>query len=335
MRFLQDVKWVDVAIKATVLMLLLAVGYLAYTVVAGQSQARQGSPTSRAIQNLIAAIEENPDNVGLRISLAEAYAADGQLRAAIEQFNVVLELRPDHPDALTGLGLIAMFQGEWELAEDYWRTVIDEVGGGQFSGLDQRLAVAYHQLGVTLLERKQYEESAQYFHEALRIRRSASDTHYLLSVAYREMGSVSNQRTFLENTLLFDPTMAEANYDYGLLLLAEGDVAAAAEHFRMSLDHAPSGITDPADELAKLGEFSEHMDEARRLADSDPEAALIEARIARALDSGDIEAAKLVATLYERQGDVEKAVDAWHAVLDVAPNDTEADSAIERLNQKD
>ena len=335
MNFLRDVRWLDVALKGVALLLVLTMGYLAYTVVSVQSQERRAAPASRAVDNLIAAIEQNPDDIGLRLALAEAYAAAGQPRQAIEQYNTVLELDEDNPDALTGLGLIAMFQGEWQVAEDYWLAAIDALTGGPFAGLDQRLAAAYHQMGMTLLEQRRYEEAAQYLHEALRIRRSASDTHYALSVAYREIGSEANQRTFLQNALMFDPAMPEANYDYGLLLLADGDLAGAAEHFRTSVDNAPANRREPRDELERLGPFDDRISEARRLTESDPATALYEARIARALEPTDLEAAKLVATLYERLGETRDAMDAWQDVLDVAPGDPDATSAVERLGQQD
>lgn len=319
------------AIKGTLLLLVVAVAYLAYTMVATRSAERRAAPASRAIENLIAAIEESPDAAGLRISLGEAYAAAGRPAEAIEQFKIALQLEEGHPDALIGLGLIAMFQGEWETAEDYWRTLIDGRGGGQFSGLDQRLATAYHQLGMTLLEQKRYEEAAQSLHEALRINRSAADTHYALSVAYRKIGSAVNQRTYLDNALMFDPAMPEANYDRGLLVLAEGDIAAAAEHFRTSADGAPPGIREPLEELEKLGTYAERIGAARNLVSDDPEAALVEARVARALAPGEVEAAKLVATLFETVGDPDGAMEAWQRVLDLVPGDPEATAAVERL----
>ncbi|MBS3957084.1 MAG: tetratricopeptide repeat protein [Clostridiales bacterium] len=332
MRMFDNVRWLDVGIKGAAVLVVVAVGYLAYSVVITQSAERRGAPASRAVDNLIAAIEESPDDAGLRIALAEAYAAAGQPREAIDQFNAALELEANHPDALTGLGLIAMFQGEWETAEGYWRTLVDELEGGQFSRLDQRLGTGYHQLGMTLLEQKRYEEAAQSLHEALRINRSAADTHYALSVAYREIGSERNQRTYLESALMFDPVMPEANYDYGLLLLAEGYVAAAAERFRTSADGAPPGVREPFQELEKLGQHADRLEAARALVSSDPVAALTEARIARALEPTDLESARLVATLYESTGDLDAAMDAWQRVLDLAPDDAEAASAVERLS---
>ncbi|HSQ22645.1 MAG TPA: tetratricopeptide repeat protein [Coriobacteriia bacterium] len=335
MRLSRDIRWIDVALPAAALLVVLAIGYLAYTVLSTESREEETAAASRTVADLTAAIEEAPNDPAPRLKLAEVYAAAGRLDEAVEQYEVVLGIDEDNAAALTGLGLIAMFEDDWESAEEYWRRLIDEIGTEQYAGLDQRLAVAYHQLGVTLIEREKYGEAVRYLKEALRIRRTAADTHYALAVAYRELGSKEKQRTHLHRALMFDPLMPEANYDFGLLLLAEGDVAGAAEHFRDSADNAPEGITDPADELAELGPFEERLAEARRLAQSDPAAALVEARVARALDPGDLAAAKLVARLYRRTGDAVAAEEAWQKVLVLWPDEPEAVAALKRLQGED
>ena len=63
---------------------------------------------------------------------------------------------------------------------------------------------------------------------------------------------------YLLYTLQFDPNMPEANYDYGMLLLAKKDMAGAAEHFRTSADAAPD-VDKPQIELEKLGTSEERL----------------------------------------------------------------------------
>lgn len=327
-----DNKWLDLAIKAVVVLILLAVVYIAYMLVSYNQANRGGEITSRAIENLREAVEADPQDAGLRITLAEALAASGDLEGSLEQYTLALELDPENPNALAGLALLSMFQEDWTVAEEYWASTIKQLESGQYAGVDQRLEQAYYQMGVTLLQLGRYEDGAEYLRAALRLRRTSADTHYMLAYAYRQLGSELNERTHLEEALLFDPAMPEANYDYGLILLNEGDVAGAAEHFRTSADNAPPDRREPLDQLEELGSASERMDEARRLESSDPEAALVEARIARALDPENLETARYVAVLFERTGDQEGAARAWRAVLDLAPADAEALAAIDRLN---
>jgi tetratricopeptide (TPR) repeat protein len=333
-----DIRWLDTAIKVALVAVIIAGAYLAYTVIRFQVQERRLQPASQAVQNLIAAVEEDPQNLGLRLTLAEAFAADGRLNESIEQFNAALEIAPDNPNALSGLALIAMYRGEWETAEEYWRAVITELSGGQYSLLDQRLERALYQLGVTLIERGEYEEAVQYLTEALRMRRTSADTHYMLAYAYRELGSDTNHRRYLENALQFDPRMPEAHYDLGIVLLAEGDIAGAAEHFRESATYAPESRREPWEQLETLedeADAQERYERALELAPTDPGEALIEARIARALDPDDVEIAKLVAELHEETGDTDAALEAWRRVLEIAPNDTEAAAEVDRLKTQE
>lgn len=335
MRIGTDIRWLDVALKVVVALLIAALAYLAYSMTAFRMEERRAQPASRAVDNLIAAVQEDPDDLSLRLLLAEGLAAAGRLNEAVEQYNAALELSPDNPSALSGIALIAMYQQDWETAEEYWLTIIDQLAGEDFSRLDQRLEVAYYQLGVTYIELGRYDDAVAYLREALRITRTAADTHYALSVAYERLGSEVNQKGFLENALMFDPRMPEANYDYGLVLLEEGDVAGAAEHFRTSADNAPdrSEPRDELDELARERSADDRFARARELETSDPQTALSEARIAFALDRSNVEAARFAASLFEAIGDEEDALEAWRRVLEVAPNDDEAAAAIDRLRE--
>ena len=78
--------------------------------------------------------------------------------------------------------------------------------------------------------------------------------------------------------------------------------------------------------------FEDRMEEAESLLDSDPGAALHEARIAAALDPMSIDAARMVARLLQSSGlspDDEKA--AWERLLDLVPDDPEATEALAAL----
>lgn len=338
MRPASDIRWIDVAIKAVFVLLVLAGVYLAYTMISFRLEQRSMQPASQAVENLIAAVEEEPQNLGLRLTLAEALAADGRLNESIEQFNAALEIAPDNPNALSGLALIAMYQEDWETAEEYWRVAIEELSGGEYSLLDQRLERALYQLGVTLIERGEYEEAVQYLSEAMRMRRTSADTHYMLAYAYRELGSETNHRRYLENALSFDPRMPEAHYDMGLVLLAEGDIAGAAEHFRESATYAPQSRREPWEQLEEIereADAEERYERALDLRTTDPDEALVEARIARALDHENEEIARLVAELFEETGDTEAALEAWRRVLELAPNDETAAAQVERLKTQE
>lgn len=319
------------AVRVVGVLVIGALVFLAYTVYQGQRQAESSSLAARAIANLEQEVKDNPDNADAHVLLGDAYRDTGRADDAIEQYQKAISLDADHPMALTGLALVAMQQEEWRTAEGYWQKAVDVLAKNQFASQDLRLEKAYYYYGTTLIELGEYEDAIGILKEALRIKRSDADTHYALAVAYREIGSVGNQRESLENALLFVPSMPEACYDLGLLYLDQGDRAGAAELFRRSVDNAP-GREEPLDKLLELGPFEERMNDARTLMESDPAAALIEARIAAAIDSVDPDAARLVAQLLKQQGATpEEQRAAWERVLNLVPDDPEATEALAAL----
>ena len=326
-------KALDYAVKAAGVALVLAVAFLAYTVISTQLRERNSTPAARAVANLTEAVKQDPNSVTARLRLADAMAAAGRIREATEQYQVALELSPDDPGALAGLAQIAMNQGEWRTAEGYWQRIIDTLSSGEYSAIDQRLEKAYYYMGSTLMELKEYEQAASYLREALRMRTDASDTYFLLGIAYREMGSPDKFRDNLELALQFDPLLPEANYEYGKLLLEDGDLAGAAERFRVSADNAPADRPEPLQALEELGSASERLEKAvAHAAAGETAEALVEARIASALDPSGLESVRIIARAYDELGKTLEARTGWERVLTLAPGDDEAIEAITRLD---
>ena len=327
-------RWVDAAVRISAVGVLVAVLVLATVVIVSEYNESRNSLTARAVANLTELVRENPDNPRARVLLADALAADGRYRQAYDQYQAALTLSPDDPTALAGLANLAMVQDDWRTAEGYWLKIIELLSANQMSAADMRLEKAYFYLGTTYMELKEYEDAARALREALRMQRDASDTHFLLGIAYREMGIDTKFRDELETALMFDPLMADANYEYALLLLAEGDEAAAAEHFRLSVDNAPPDRREPFDELAKFGAYEERLQNAQNLFEQgDADAALAEARIAVALDPTEPEATRLVAILFEEVGESESAIGAWESLMQLEPRNEEATTALERLHK--
>ena len=332
-RLSRDSKWLDWVIRGVVVLIVLVIGFLAYAMVTNAIRDKNSSLAARATKNLADIVRDDPNNIEARLRYADALAAAGDVRESLNQYSQVLELDEENASALTGLGLISMHQGEWRTAEGYWRKLIDILSQSEFAPFDQRLAKSYHYLGSTLMEVKEYEEAARYLREALRMRSDASDTHFLIAIAYRELDSPAKYREHLDYALQFDPTLPEANYELGQILLEEGDIAGAAEKFRISADNAPPERTEPIDALETLGEADTYFMKAEELQESDPTAALGQVRIAVAIDPQHVDAMRLAATLYEGAGKTEEAITAWENVLALEPRDTESLEAIDRLTK--
>lgn len=320
-------------LRGVALAIVAAMVYLGFMLVSDRIAERTSSPAGRAAANLAKLVRQKPKDATLRVRLAEALLAAGRKGEAVDQYKAALKLEPKNASALSGLALIAMNDGEWSKSEDYWRRIIEVLEAGEYSLQDQRLEKAYFYLGSVLIEQQRYEEAVGYLRRALSVRRDASDTHYVLSYAYWKLDIPEKRREHLESALRFDPALPEANYDLGTILLAEGDVAGAAERFRASTDRAPDDRMEPFEALQDLGPYQQRIEAARRLRAEKPKAALTEARVAAALEPGSAEAAKLVAQLYEKTGDKNAAREAWDRAARLAPEDPQVIEALRRTEK--
>lgn len=326
-------KWLDAGIWIVGGLVVAIAAYLGWSVWSHSQVTQAGTPAARAVINLEQVVRANPNDAMARVRLAATLSLAGRTDEAVEQYSAALKIEKDMPQALRGLAMIAMQRKDFTAAEKYWQRILDNLAGAQYSTVDQRVEEAYYGLGVVALETKRNEDAVRYLKEALRMRKDASDSHYMLSVAYRELGLVDQQKSELQVTLAFDPNNAQASYDLGLVVQKEGDIAQAAELFRISADKAPR-IELPRQALAaieKQGTAEERIERARRLAVSDPALALVQARIAAALAPEDANAVRLVAELADKVKDKERALNAYRRLLELTPGDPAATKAIERL----
>lgn len=327
----KSVRPIDAAIVALTVVVILVGGFLGYQIWAQNRQVEEATPAARAIDALVDELRKDPNNIDKRMRLAQTMSLVGRDDEATEQYEAILTINKEYTPAIAGIGFIAMKQQDWATGEKYFRKVVELEQTGEASmGPDTQLETAYFYLGTALMEQKQYEEAAGYFKQALRIRRDASDTYYALAICLRELGNEVGYRENLENTLAFDPKFPEANYDLAMLLLKDGDIAKAAELFRASADEAKNA-EKPRAELDRLGPFEERFAEAQLLAEKNPKKALVEARIAVALEPRDVEALTLLGDLYAKTGKNEEATDAYKRALAIDPQNPEAQEGLKRV----
>ena len=97
---------------------------------------------------------------------------------AIETYQQVLELDPDHAAAHINLGTLHYNRQEYALAEKHYRHAIE---------VDPRYALAYFDLGNVLDETGRVAEAIQTYSTALQLAPTYADAHYNLALAYEKI----------------------------------------------------------------------------------------------------------------------------------------------------
>jgi tetratricopeptide (TPR) repeat protein len=180
---------------------------------------RGGEPSlvERQIELAEKAVREEPDEVGLRLRLAEIYRVDERRGDALEQYEAVLEVEDSQSTALLGKGEVLAEQGDGEEAAKAFREVVEASGGEEFAGVDPQLAAAYYGLGSVLLEQDKAKQAVGPLRKAVEI----------------------------------EPTDADALYQLGAAQLGAGAPGRAVEPLRQAVLFVPSGWCDPYERLAE------------------------------------------------------------------------------------
>ncbi len=291
------------------------------------------TPAARAIEGLKDLVRESPGSAAARVRLGEAMATAGLTSEAIEQFEAAIKLDPSHTGAYLDLGIVALETGEFNTAEGYFEIVVDLTEGSEFADVNQRREVALFYLGEITLEDGRYEDAVRWFKGALRVRRDASDTYYLLAQAYKGLGEFDAAVSQLETAMLFDPNYPEAHFLMGEILMAEGDDINAVIHFRIAYDLVPEA-DPPAEALASYGTVGQWIKSSQTaLSEGDEETALHDAIMATVLEPSSVNAHKHHATVLEQTGEVSAALQVWMTASELAPEDPEIVDALVRLGE--
>ncbi len=328
----------DGILRIVIIVLVSAViglgALLGYSVWQGRQAELTATPAQRAIKDLEATVKKSPNSAAARVRLGEALAAAGQLKPAAEQLKIAVKLDKNHTGAYLDLGILSMENEEYGPAEKYFNKVVELTQATQFEAMNERREQALFHLGEIALEQRRYEDATGYFKGALRIRKDASDTYYLLAQSLRGMGEDAAAIKQLNAALAFDPNYPEAHYLYGMILLDQGDKINAAIHLRKAADLAPEQ-DQPAAALKKLGTSSQAVKDGRdQLEAGQNKAAIDSALLATALDPENTDAVIFHADALKADGDTAGAAKIVKAALVLMPDDTDLKNKLAELGAK-
>ena len=136
-----------------------------------------------------------------KVAVAQAYVRQGKIKAAIEELNQVLEVKPKHWKSLFQLGLIYLDRGKRTKAIAFFKKAAKAKPNDE---------LAYYQLGMIAYLDKDYEEAAYYMEKTVKIRPILGDAHYYLADSYERLGDEASAEAHYEESLRYIPDDAAA-----------------------------------------------------------------------------------------------------------------------------
>ena len=120
-----------------------------------------------------------PEDAEYLLNLGNDAYNQGNLEAAMQQYQKCLELKPDYLIARYNLGVVYLEQEQWKEAIAELEQVI---------ATDPNYAEAYNNLGIISQHEHRLNEAIEYYQKAIDIRHQFPDAHFNLGMALLQMG---------------------------------------------------------------------------------------------------------------------------------------------------
>lgn len=188
--------------------LTLALGIPAFGVIYYRDQHVDKGPTliERQVTAAEQAVRKAPDNIGLRLQLAQVYQSTKQLDVSLKQYDEILAADPKNGAALMGRGDVLVAKGDLTKAAASYQKIVSGAKGGEFSSADPQLQRAYYNLGQIALKQGRSKDAVASLQSAVKIDPSDADALYLLGTADLKTGAVTRAVEEFQRALQFVPT---------------------------------------------------------------------------------------------------------------------------------
>jgi len=230
------------------------VGTILEKIVSKLQKSRTHSPGKTAMNTVSEALD-----------IAVRYHQAGNLQQAEQLYHQILQVEPQHVNALHLLGVIAHHVGRSDRAVDYISQAVR---------LAPNFAEAYNNLGIALAALGKLEAAVASYQQALRLKPDYAEalnnlgnallgkgepddavailqravrlmpqhaaTHNNLGVALREQGNLPEAVVSFQQALRLKPDFAQAHYNLGVTLTKQGKLAEAVASFQQALRREPA-----------------------------------------------------------------------------------------------
>jgi len=190
------------------LTLVLVAGIAAFGAIYYQDQHVAAGPSMVERQTLVAeaAVKKAPNNIAVRLLLADSYRLDKRYDDAVKQYDVILTVDKTNRFALLGRGSVLISKGDLNAAKASYTKITSAERKGEFAGADPQLQEAYYYLGAIAVKQGKATEAITNLTAALKIDSGDSDAYYQMGLAETKAGKTKLAVGAFQQALRFVPT---------------------------------------------------------------------------------------------------------------------------------
>ncbi len=233
----------------------------------------------------------------LAVALSNQQA--GRLDLAEQIYGRILQVEPNHCDALHLLGLVAHQRGQHEVAVGHLRHAL---------AIDHRQPHIHNNAGEAYRALGQLDNAAACYRRALAMKPDFAAAHANLGIVLHQQGRIAEAEASFRRALELQPNFAAAHRNLGVVLQSQGRLAEAVVSYQQAVELKP----DFAQALCSLGNAQAELGEF------DAAAAVYRQALQRAPDF--VDALCNLAYVLREQGQLDEALVCCRRAVQLAPN---------------
>lgn len=176
-------------------------------------------------------IIKNPTCWMAHNNLGQLLRESGDLRGAIQQYELALQIKPDYAEAHYNLGNCFSQTGrfhdaimQYEQALQYMPDYLE----------------AHNNVAFVLLRSGQVKDAITHLEEAVRINPNSAEAHFNLGLTLANQGAIEEATKQFETALRLNPGYSEAHYILAMVLTKQGHNDEAISHLQSALRLEPN-----------------------------------------------------------------------------------------------
>ncbi|MCF8148316.1 MAG: tetratricopeptide repeat protein [Sulfuritalea sp.] len=223
----------------------------------------------------------------------------GQLAQALDIYEKVLKVQPNHFDALHLSGVIATQTKKHSLAVDLIGRAIE---------INPNIAVAFSNRGVSLQALSQYDAAVESYDKAIMLKPDYAEAYFNRGVALKELKQLHAVVESYDKAIELKPDFTEAYYNRGNTLKELKQLDAAVASYDKAIELKPGFTEAYYNQGVSLQELS-------RL-----DGAAVSYRKAISIKPDYADAYNNLGSLLQTQGKLDNAIESFRMALSIKPN---------------
>ncbi|OGW26175.1 MAG: hypothetical protein A2X59_05165 [Nitrospirae bacterium GWC2_42_7] len=175
-------------------------------------------------------VEKSPQKARGHNNLGNAYKLKGDIKKAIEQFEIAVKINPNFAKAYYNLGVSYWSNGMKEKALDNYRIALK---------LNPNYAEAHNNLGAAYKDKNLNEEAIEEYEAALKIVPEYAEAHNNLGAAYRSKGLIDKAIEHYNEALRIKPYSPEVHNNLGAAYRDKGMKEKAVQEYEIAIRLRP------------------------------------------------------------------------------------------------